>query len=99
MLSTSMTNVISFSSLNLATEIGSSFGMLILTIGALIYAAQAKDRVLSWTFVLIFLTLIIAFSCQAALSIFDLYNRRDSLTLSDEDKFISNLLYAGQFFF
>ena len=58
-----MTNVLNFNTLNLATEIGSSFGMLILTIGTLIYAAQAKDRVLSVSFVFIFLTLIIAFSC------------------------------------
>jgi len=34
-----MSDVINFNTLNLATEIGSSFGMLILTIGALIYAA------------------------------------------------------------
>lgn len=92
-----MTHVINFNTLNLATEIGSSFGMLILTIGALLYAARSRDRVLSWTFVFIFLTLIIAFSCQAVLSIFDLQNRRNSL--SQKDKVISNLLYAGQFFF
>ena len=67
-----MTTVLNFNSLNLATEIGSSFGMLALTFGALLYAARAKDRVLSCTFVTIFVTLIIAFTCQAVLSIFDL---------------------------
>ena len=71
-----MTTVLNFNSLQLATEIASSFGMLLLTIGALIYASQAKNRVLSWTFVTIFLTLIVAFICQAALSIFDLQNRK-----------------------
>ena len=88
-----MTTVLNFNSLQLATEIASSFGMLILTIGALIYAAKAKDRVLSLTFVTIFLTLIIAFTCQAVLSIFDLQNRKERLT--KEDRALSSLLYAG----
>ena len=58
-----MTNVINFNTLALAMEIGSSFGMLSLTIGALAYATFKKDRVLSWSIVTIFLTLIVAFSC------------------------------------
>ena len=92
-----MTTVLNFQSLQLTTEIASSFGMLLLTIGALIYAAKAKDRVLSLTFVTIFLTLIVAFICQACLSIFDLQNRKEKLT--QEDRAFSSLLYAGQFFF
>ena len=68
--------VLNFNNLSLATEIGSSFGMLILTCGALIYITKSKQRVQSWTNVLIFVTLIIAFSCQSALSIYDLKNRK-----------------------
>ena len=54
--------VVSISNLGLAIEISSSFGMLILTIGALIYIIKSEHRVQSWTNILIFLTLIVAFS-------------------------------------
>lgn len=89
--------VLNFNNLSLAAEIGSSFGMLILTIGALIYITKSKERVQSTTNVLIFISLIIAFTCSAALSIYDLKNRKENL--NSTQKTISNVLYALQFIF
>jgi len=37
--------------------------MLVLTIGALIYVTRSKQRVQAWTNLMIFFTLIIAFTC------------------------------------
>ena len=93
-----MSNVINFNTLQLAVEIGGSFGMLALTIGAWIYTMRSKNRVQSNTLMLIFITLILAFSFQSALSIYDLQNRRDK-QLSLDEKTISNVLYALQFIF
>ncbi len=91
--------VLNFNNLSLVAEIGSSFGMLILTIGALIYVTKSKQRVQSWTNVLIFVCLIIAFTCQSALSIYDLKNRKIDIDLGGKQKTISNILYALQFVF
>jgi len=57
-----MATIINISNLSLAIEIGSSFGMLTLTIGSLIYIIKSEHRVQSWTNILIFITLIIAFT-------------------------------------
>lgn len=67
-------NFISFSTLQLAVEVGGAFGMLFLTIGSLIYTLRSKQRVQSCTLMLIYATLILAFSFQSALSIYDLKN-------------------------
>lgn len=64
--------VFNFNNLSLAAEIGSAFGMLVITTGALIYICQAKDRARSATNIFIFVTLIIAFSFSASLAIYDL---------------------------
>ena len=65
-----------FNTLSLAAEIGSAFGMLLLTSGALIYIYCSKDRAKSWPTISIFVCLIIAFTFSAALSIYDLSNGR-----------------------
>lgn len=49
------------------------------------------------TNLLIFSFLIVAFSFQSALSLYDLKNREGKL--SGQEKLISNILYAGQFIF
>jgi len=49
--------------------------------------------------VLIFVTLIIAFSCQSALSIYDLKNKKNEGEFDSGQKTISNILYALQFVF
>ena len=54
--------VFTLDSLSLAAEIGSSFGMLLITTGTLIYICSSKDRARSVTNILIFVTLIIAFA-------------------------------------
>ena len=54
--------VFNFSNLQLAIEIGSSFGMLALTVGAILYISLSKDRVKSLVNYVIFITLAIAFS-------------------------------------
>ena len=92
-----MVNVLNFNNLSLAVEIGAAFGMLVLTIGALIYITTSKQRVQSWTNVLIMVCLIIAFAFQSTLSIYDLRNRESELT--NKEKTISNILYAVQFVF
>lgn len=93
-----MASYINFTNLSLAAEIGSSFGMLFLTSGALIYICRSKDRAFSWTNVSIFLTLIISFSFSATLSIYDL---RNGITknLTVDQKALSGFLYAFQFIF
>jgi len=75
-----MTWKINFTRLTAAAEIGSSFGMLLLTSGALIYTLRSKSRVQSCTNVMIFVTLIIAFVFQSTFSVFDLYNHEDGYT-------------------
>ena len=84
--------VLNFNNLYLAIEIGASFGMLILTVGALIYVSMKKERVQSWTNIMVFITLIISFICQAALSILDLKNRK---SMSEGEKSTADFLYAG----
>ena len=69
--------VFNFNNLSLAAEIGSSFGMLIITTGALIYICQSKDRARSLSNISIFITLIIAFAFSATLSIYDLSENID----------------------
>ena len=64
--------VFNFNTLSLGAEVGSSFGMLILTTGALIYICRSKDRAKSRTNVMIFVTLIISFIFSATLAIYDL---------------------------
>ena len=88
---------INFVVLNTAAEIGSSVGMLILTTGALIYTLRSKSRVQSCTTVMIFVTLILAFIFQSALSILDLMNTDNSY--DEEEKYLGNLLYGLQFIF
>ena len=63
---------INFNNISLAAEIGSSFGMLFLTTGALIYICKSKNRAQSTTNVMIFVTLIISFTFSATLAIYDL---------------------------
>lgn len=92
-----MTNFWSFENLQLIIEIGSSFGILLLSIGALIYIIRSKDRVQSAVNIVIFVTLIIAFIFQATLSVYDLQARNEGYSLYE--KSISNILYALQFFF
>ena len=92
-----MSNVLNFNNINLAVEIGAAFGMLALTVGAFVYVSTSKTRVKSWVNSLIFVTLIIAFTFQAILSIYDLQVRQDKLT--DRQRATSNTLYAGQFIF
>ena len=72
--------------------------MLALTICALIYVTNSKQRVQAWTNLFIFFTLIIAFTCQSALSIYNLHDKKHP-PLSTKNKIISNVLYGFQFFF
>ena len=69
-----MSSYINFNTVSLAAEIGSAFGMLFLTSGALIYICRSKDRANSWTNISIFVCLIIAFIFSAALASYDLSN-------------------------
>lgn len=50
---------------------------------------------------LVFMTLLISYICQAILSIYDIYEGKSDVdaTLSKKEKVISNILYAGQFVF
>ena len=88
--------VFNFSNLQLIIEIGSSFGMLALSIGALIYITVHKDRVQSVVNYVIFITLTIAFSFQATMSIVDYHERTGFTTAS---RVFSNCCYALQFLF
>ena len=88
--------VFNFSNLQLLIEIGSSFGMLALSIGALIYITVSKDRVQSVVNYLIFITLTISFSFQATMSIVDYHERTGFSTAS---RVFSDCCYALQFLF
>ena len=50
---------------------------------------------------LVFITLLISYICQAILSIYDIYEGKADVdaTLGKKEKVISNMLYAGQFVF
>ena len=84
--------VLNINTLSLVAEIGSSFGMLLLTSGALIYTMKSKTRVQSWTNVTIFVCLIIAFAFQSTLSIYDLRTTGDKADVAN--LLLSNALYA-----
>ena len=88
--------VFNFSNLQLIIEIGSSFGMLALSVGALIYITIAKDRVKTLINYVIFITLTIAFCFQATMSIVDYHERSGISTAS---RVFSNVCYALQFLF
>ena len=60
-----------------AVEIGSAFGMLILTIICYIYVLRSKNRVWSGINSVIYITLIIAFIFQATLSIYNYHGRKN----------------------
>ena len=64
--------VFNFNNLSLGAEIGSAFGMLLLTTGTLIYICRSRSRAKSTTNIMIFVTLIIAFSFSATLAIYDI---------------------------
>ena len=57
--------------LNTYIEIGSSIGMLALSLGATVYILVAKNRIISFTNMMIFLTFIISFLCSSFLAIHD----------------------------
>ena len=80
-------------SLSLAIEIGSSFGMILMIIGAMVCIVKSKERVKTFMHMVIFLTLLLSYAFQAALSVLDYYSHKQG-NLSRDDNIISNLLYA-----
>ena len=88
-----------YDKMQLAIEVTASFVMLVATLSALIYILVSEERAKSISLILIFISLIVAFSAQSILSIFDLLKLRGHEELGIKENTIGNLLYASQFFF
>ena len=73
-----MTTGLNLNTVNLAIEVGASFGLLVLTIVAMAYVTCSEKRVQDCTQAAIFITLIISCAFQATLSLFDLYTNDKS---------------------
>lgn len=79
----------------------SSIGMLFLTAGSLIYVITSKNRIVSFSNILVFVLLIIAFAFESALWTYSsTLFKNDDQELDDEKTIkIRNYLFGGQFIF
>ena len=74
----------------------SSVGMLILTIGALVWILRSPNRIKTWSNIIVFLLLILSQICETALWSLGVKDRNRETKTARE---VQSALFAGQFIF